>query len=412
MDVTVTNPDGTSTTSSADQFTYTAAPAPSVSGPSTTSGSVVGGTDVVVTGSYFTGASNVEFGGVSASSFTVLSDSAIEAIAPGGSVGTIDVQVVTPSGTSSTSSSDQFTYAAVTAPTITSLSARSGSSAGGDTITLTGTGLLDTTSLTVGGQSASFLVLSDTSLTFVTPATTAGGYDVVVGVPGAASNPARFTFTQASAPTVTGLGTTSGSTAGGDSVTITGTDFGGVSLVTFGGVPAAFTFNSSTSITATTPSAAAAGTMDVIVYTSAGDSAVSSSDEFTYSAAAAPTLSSLSLTAGSTIGGDVVSLFGSGFTGATGVSFGSVAAAFTVQSDGWITATVPSAATAGTLSVTVTSAGGTSSGINYTSTAPSAPVVSILTQTTGTTAGGDTFVIVGSGFRAATGVEFGSTLAG
>ena len=130
VDVTVTNPDGTSTTSSADQFTYTAAPAPSVSGLSTTSGSVVGGTDVVVTGSYFTGASSVEFGGVSASSFTVLSDSAIEAFSPGGAAGTVDVQVVTPSGTSSTSSSDEFTYAAVTAPTITSLAPPGPASAG------------------------------------------------------------------------------------------------------------------------------------------------------------------------------------------------------------------------------------------------------------------------------------------
>jgi hypothetical protein len=408
VDVTVTNPDGTSTPTSADEFTYTAAPAPSVSGLSTTSGPVIGGTDVVVIGSYFTGASDVQFDGVSASSFTVLSDSAIDAIAPASS-GTVDVQVVTPSGTSSTSSSDEFTYTSVTASTITSLSATTGSSAGGDTITLTGTGLLDTNSVTVGGQPASFTVLSDTSLTFVTPASSAGGYDVVVGVPGADSDPARFTFTQASAPTVTGLGTTTGSTAGGDSVTLTGTDFGGVSLVTFGGVPAGFTFNSSTSITATSPSAAAAGMVDVIVYTSAGDSAVSSSDEFTYSAASAPTLSSLSLTAGSTTGGDVVSLFGSDFTGATGVSFGSVAAAFTVQSDGWITATVPSVAAAGSVSVTVTSAGGTSSGISYTSAAPSGPAVSILTQSTGTTAGGDSFVIVGSGFLAATDVEFGST---
>jgi hypothetical protein len=411
VDVTVTTTAATSSTSSSDHFVYTAAASPSVSALTPTSGSTTGGDVVVITGSHFLGATDLQFGGVSASSFTVLSDSAIEAVSPGGSAATIDVQVVTPSGTSSTSSSDHFTYNSVTAATITSLSATSGSTAGGDTNTLTGTGLLATTAVTIDGQTTAFTVISTTSLTFVTPPYYAGGYNVVVSVPGADSAPARFTYTAASAPAVTSLGTTSGSTAGGTSVTITGTNFGGANGVTFGGVPAAsFTVNSSTSITAIAPSAAAAGTVDVIVYTPTGDSAVSSSDHFTYNAASAPTLSSLSLTSGSTVGGIVVNLTGSHFTGATGVSFGTTAASFTVMSDSWITATVP-AASAGTVSVTVTSAGGTSSGVNFTYSAPAGPVVIGMTQSSGTTAGGTTFTIVGSGFSAATAVNFGTTAA-
>ncbi len=339
----------------------------------------------------------------------MLSDYAVEAVSPGGSTGTLDVQVVTPSGTSSTSSSDHFTYNAVTAPTITSLSATSGSTAGGDTITLTGTGLLATTDVTIDGQSCAFTVISGTSLTFVTQPYYAGGYNVVVSIPGADSAPSRFTYNAASAPAVTSLGTTSGSTAGGTSVTISGTDFGGASQVLFGGVPAAsFVVNSGTSITAIAPSAAAAATVDVVVWTPTGDSAVNSGDEFTYSAASAPTLSSLSITSGSTTGGIVVNLTGSHFTGATDVSFGTTAADFTVMSDTWITATVPPGS-AGSASVTVTSAGGTSSGVSFTYSAPSGPVVSSVTQSSGTTAGGDTFTIVGSGFTAATDVEFGST---
>ena len=107
---------------------------------------------------------------------------------------------------------------------------------------------------------------------------------------------------------------------------------GGASAVTFDGVPAeSFTVNSSTSITAVSPSAAASGTVNVVVWTPTGDSAISSSDEFTYSAASAPTLSSLSLTSGSTTGGIVVDLTGSHFTGATAVDFGTTAASFAAR---------------------------------------------------------------------------------
>jgi hypothetical protein len=98
--------------------------------------------------------------------------------------------------------------------------------------------------------------------------------------------------------------------------------------------------------------------VDVVVQTPTGTSAVSSADHFSYTAAAMPTLSALSQTSGSTSGGITVNLTGSGFLGATAVSFGTVAAAFTIQSDSWITAVVP-AASAGTISVTVSSPGGT-----------------------------------------------------
>jgi hypothetical protein len=75
-----------------------------------------------------------------------------------------------------------------------------------------------------------------------------------------------------------------------------------------------------------------------------------------------PVVTGISPTTGSTAGGTVVTITGSGFTGATTVEFGTVAAAsFTVNSDGSITATTP-AEPAATVDVTVTTpAGGTSS---------------------------------------------------
>ena len=84
------------------------------------------------------------------------------------------------------------------------------------------------------------------------------------------------------APTVTAVSPTQGPTAGGTSVTITGTNFASASAVTFGGSPATtFTVNSSTQITATSP-AEAAGTVDVTVTTPGGASAISSADHFAY----------------------------------------------------------------------------------------------------------------------------------
>lgn len=92
------------------EFSQGAAPA-AVTGVSPGSGPVPGGTSVMITGSGFTGTTAVNFGATAASSFTVNSDTSITATAPAATAaGPVDVTVTTPSGTSATSSADQFTY--------------------------------------------------------------------------------------------------------------------------------------------------------------------------------------------------------------------------------------------------------------------------------------------------------------
>jgi Bacterial Ig-like domain (group 3)/IPT/TIG domain/Carboxypeptidase regulatory-like domain len=76
---------------------------------SPSSGPESGGTKVHVTGSGFSGASAVKFGGSSAE-FFVESDESLTAIAPPG-VGTAAVSVTTPAGTSAESAADRFGYA-------------------------------------------------------------------------------------------------------------------------------------------------------------------------------------------------------------------------------------------------------------------------------------------------------------
>jgi IPT/TIG domain len=96
------------------------ASAPSVSSLSPTSGSTLGGTAVTIAGTGFGAGASVSFGSTTASSVTVNSASSITATSPAGS-GTVNVTVTTSSGTSATTSGDQFTYVA---PAITAIAPR------------------------------------------------------------------------------------------------------------------------------------------------------------------------------------------------------------------------------------------------------------------------------------------------
>jgi hypothetical protein len=364
VDVKVTTPGGTSATSTADRFTYV--PVPIVTGISPTSGPVAGGTVVTIRGSNFTGASQVRFGTVAVSSFTVNSDGTqITIYSPASSAGTVHVTVITPKGTSTTSTADRFTYLPV--PTITSISPTSGPVAGGTNVTITGTGFTEVSKVLFGPTVSIFTVNSSTQITVISPPSSAGTVDVTVTTPGGTSaigTADRFTYLLV--PTVTSISTKTGPAAGGTFVTITGTGFTGDSQVRFGSAAASnVTVVSDTKITAFSP-ASAAGTVHVTVTTPGGTSATSDFDQFTY--VPVPIVTSVSPNSGPATGGTTVTIKGSGFKDASEVRFGSVvvlASSFTVNSDGTqITVNSPASA-AGTVHVTVTTPiGGTSATSN------------------------------------------------
>ncbi len=88
-----------------------AAVAPTVNGISPSSGPISGGTSVTVDGSDLTGATAVKFGASAGSDVTVSPDgTSLTVLSPPGSVGEVDVTVMTPDGTSTTSGLDFFTY--------------------------------------------------------------------------------------------------------------------------------------------------------------------------------------------------------------------------------------------------------------------------------------------------------------
>jgi hypothetical protein len=351
VEVVISNPDGQRWSFMA---TYVSTLATLVS-LTPDSGTETGGTTVTITGTHFTNTSAVTFGGVAGTSVTVVNDTTLTVVTPAHAVGAVDVVVTTPQGSGTLA--DGYTYIAAT-PTVTSISPNSGSTAGGGSVTITGTNFTSTTSVTFGGGAAtSVTVVNDTTITAVTPAHAAGAVDVVITTP-AGSGTATSGFTYIAPPAVTSLSPTSGSTSGGTSVVITGTNFANTTAVNFGSSAAAsFTVDSATQITATSP-AGSAGTVAVTVTSPLGTSATSSADEFTY--VAAPTVTSISPTSGSTSGGTSVVITGTNFADATAVNFGSSAAAsFTVDSTTQITAVAP-AGSAGAVNITVTTAGGTS----------------------------------------------------
>lgn len=115
VDVTVTTPSGTSPTSMADEYTYY--PEPSVRAVLPNVGPTTGGTPTTINGTGFTATATVMFGDVPAN-VTCPTASACVAVAPPHPVGTVDVTVTTPGGTSPTGDADRYSYVGPPGPPI------------------------------------------------------------------------------------------------------------------------------------------------------------------------------------------------------------------------------------------------------------------------------------------------------
>jgi hypothetical protein len=180
VDVKVTEAAGKSELNPADRYTYI--PAPKVKKLEPSSGPATGGTSVTITGTELTGATAVKFGSTNAIKYTVSSSTTIVAEAPALAVGTVDVTVTTPGGTSEIVSADKYKAT----PTIASISPTSGPAAGGTSVTVSGTGFAtgsSATSFKFGTTKAkSVECSSSTSCTVVAPAHAAGTVDVVATV--------------------------------------------------------------------------------------------------------------------------------------------------------------------------------------------------------------------------------------
>src|SRR5207245_888495 len=248
------------------------------------------------TGATFTGATAVRFNGTSAS-FTVNSSTSITATVPGGAT-TGPISVTTSAGTATGASN----FTVIPPPTITSFSPTSGPV--GTSVTITGANFTGVTSVSINGTAASFTVNSSTSITATLPGGATTGPISVTTSGGTATSASNFTVIPP--PTITSFSPTSGPV--GTSVTITGTNFTGVTSVTINGVAASFTVNSSTSIATTLPNGATTGPISV---TTSGGTAISASN---FTVIPPPAITSFSPTSGPV--GTSVTIAGTNFTGA------------------------------------------------------------------------------------------------
>jgi len=148
---------------------------------------------------------------------------------------------------------------------------------------------------------------------------------LAVALAGAAAAAAPSAAASGSVPKVSAVAATSGSTAGGTRVTVTGSRFARGVVVYFGTARgSSVRLVSSSKLQVTTP-AHAAGAVDVRVHTKAGTSARHVSDRFTY--VSPPSVGSVSPHLGvGAAGGTRVTVTGHGFTGVTAVRFGTAAA--------------------------------------------------------------------------------------
>ena len=137
--VRVTTGSGQSPESPNDVFSYTNGPIVDIVNPD--SGPTTGGSIVVITGKNFSAPLSIAFGSVPATSFNINSATQLTVLSPStGTAGPVDIRVTKGSDVSPAGPKTKFTYVA-SSPKITALTPNTGSTFGGNEVTISGLGL-------------------------------------------------------------------------------------------------------------------------------------------------------------------------------------------------------------------------------------------------------------------------------
>jgi len=352
-----------------------------VASVSPNTGDASGGVPVTITGTNFAPGAIVSFGVATATQVSVVNSTTINATTPPHVAGSANV-VVTNSAGDQGSLPNGFLYTSVPPPTQPLLNVavpNSGSTAGGDTVTIAGSNIVPGMTVTFGGNPATIVSRSTVSLIVTTPAGSAGSpVDITVTGPnGQATLKSAFTYADAPPPpSVTAITPNSGSMNGGTPFVISGTGFRYGAVVSFGGPPPpngtgtpAVTMAVTNDavvcgsgvplpcIMATTP-AFPVSTANVVVTnlnpatgvidTGSGSSTVNQG----YSFVAAPWISNVTPSGGTVSGGTTITIKGTNFVSGAQVMVGTQAAVVQSLTSTSISAVVP-ANSAGTAAVTV-----------------------------------------------------------
>jgi hypothetical protein len=290
---------------------------------------------------------------------------------------------------------------------ISSISPSTGSLAGGELVTIAGSGLGFVETIYLGeNQCSDVTILSSTSVTCLAPAGSAGIVGVTILGKAKKSNSLDSIYTYQVGPSIDTIDPAIGFAVGGDDVQITGGGFLAGAIVLIGGskctdvnVVDEYTLNCKTpprtagikSLTITNPD----GQTDTLA------------NAFTYTAA--PLITSVSPNGGALLGGTTLTINGSGFTNATDIFVGGVTCNPVVYvSNKKLTCTTGGHA-AGAVNVVATNDDGQSSTLTNSFTYRAAPTVSSLSISGGTIYGGTSVMVNGTGFVSGMTVKFGSS---
>ncbi len=394
-------------------------PAPvSISRISPPTGPNTGGFTASLLGGGFQTGATVTFGSASASNVQVLGPTSIRVTVPPGTEGPATVTVTNPDhGTASLDGI--FSYYDSTSqtpgPSLSGVLPAMGPTTGGTPVMLTGDGFADAAQVRFGTTASPKVqwISATELLATAPPATLPGAVPVIVSNPDGKSDSllegfSYYTKTDGeTAPNVTSVTPQTGLVNEPAVVTVVGENFQEGAMVYAGIAPASsITVTSPTTLTATLPGQPA-GKVDLTVVNPDGLFATLSQG-FTYQAAPAPTVDSVSPSSGPAGATTQVTLSGQHFaTGATVTAGTKPATGVEVTNATTITATLP-AEPAGKVDLVVTNpdgqAGTLANGFEYV-TPP--PQISSIRPTTGPLAGGVTVLVLGQGFSPGATVSFG-----
>jgi hypothetical protein len=368
-------------------------PFPTISSLSPASGRLTGGVSFNINGSGFLNGAVARIGGVNCLTTTFVNATRLSCVPPANVAGAYDVEVINPD-TQSVVRSNGYTYNPV--PTLTSVSPNNGRLEGLTTITLTGTGFLSGLSIRVGSDTCtSVSYINSTSASCRTPARPAGTYSITITNSDTQNATLNNAYTYNPLPTVTSVSPTNGRLSGGTSITVTGTGFLTGATATVRGVACTSpVVTGPSTLTCLTP-ANAVGTANIVVTNPDGQIGTGT-NLYTYNPL--PTLGSISPNYSAPAGGTLITINGSNFMNGASVTVGgSTCTSPTHVNSTQMTCLTPTR-THGSYTVAVinpdTQQATLASGITY----HPVPTLTSSNPTHGSTQGGYTLSLQGTGF--------------
>ena len=375
--------------------TYSYVAAPTISSFNTTLFKTAGLETLVITGSGFQTGATVTVGGLPCTALSVDSSSQITCTNP--NVLTPGQKTVVLSNLDGQSATVTNGLLFLAPPNLTAISPNAGSTAGGQTITLGGSGFYPGMTVSIGGIACTSVnVATDSVATCVTPASAAGLVNVQITVLGD-SFTLNNSYTYRARPTIVSVTPNNGTTAGGTAVVITGTNFVSGSTPRFQGTNCtSVVFVNSTTLNCNTP-ARSAGVANIVINNPDGQL---STETVQYTYNAPPTITSISPTSGAVAGGTVITITGTNFVSGFSATVGGVACASTTfLSATSVRCTTANLTTAGLKSLVVTNPDTQAATLTNGFQAVAAPTISSVTPDSSLITGGISVTFAGTNFQ-------------